>query len=205
MPLDPKSRAHFNLSNTVVLLLDPTPMGMAILVQIVTGLGAKNIYRCATVAEAKEVVTHFQIDLMVVDGVAQTGEGYDFVRWLRQEVPEPNKYAPVLLTAGHTMISDVAKARDCGGHFIVAKPIAPIVMLERIIWIAREGRAFLFSDSYVGPDRRVKDVGRPDGAPGRRREDRLKQTQADAAAAEVEFARAGEIETPQEPSRKTVS
>ena len=40
MALDPTSRVRFNLSAAAVLLLDPTPLGMSILVQIVTGCGA---------------------------------------------------------------------------------------------------------------------------------------------------------------------
>jgi CheY-like chemotaxis protein len=184
MALDPKSRVRFNLSNTAILLLDPTPMGMAILVQIVTGLGAKQLHRCSTVLEAKEVVTHVDVDLMIVDGIAESGEGYEFVRWLRRDVPEPNRHAPVLLTAGHTMISDVAKARDCGSHFIITKPIAPIVMLERIIWVAKEGRLFLLSDNYVGPDRRFRNDGRSDAPAGRRREDQPRPAETPDAANE---------------------
>ena len=182
MALDPNSRARFNLSNTVVLLLDITPMGMAILAQIVGGLGVRQLFRCNTVLEAKEVVTHFEVDLMIIDGIAETGEGYEFVRWLRRDVPEPNRHAPILLTAGHTKIADVAKVRDCGGNFIITKPIAPIVMLERIIWIANEERPFLLSDHYVGPDRRVGDAGRSGGLRGRRREDLLRLAEAAAVA-----------------------
>jgi DNA-binding response OmpR family regulator len=179
--LDPKSRARFNLSKTVVLLFDPTPLGLAILTQILAGFGARKIHRCSTIDEAKQVVSDFEIDLMVVDAMAESGEGYDFVRWLRANVPEPNRHTPVLLTAAHTKASDVANARDCGSHFIVAKPLAPIVVLERIIWIAKEGRAFVLSDEYVGPDRRFA-KGNPEGEhPLRRREDQI-QLQAEAAA-----------------------
>lgn len=170
MALDPNSRARFNLSNTVVLLLDPTPLGLAIMTQILAGFGAKKVHRCATVDEAKTAARQYEVDLMIVDSIAESGEGYEFVRWLRRELPEPNRHAPVLLTAAHTRASDVANARDCGGHFIVAKPLAPIVVLERIIWIAREGRAFLLSQSYVGPDRR-SGKNPPRNHPRRRRDD----------------------------------
>ncbi|HUZ12065.1 MAG TPA: response regulator [Caulobacteraceae bacterium] len=181
MALDPNSRARFNLSQTVVLLLDGTPLGMTILGQIIAGLGARQIHRCRTVDEAKEVVGEFRLDLMIVDSIAEGGDGYEFVRWLRREVSEPNKHTPVLLTAGHTKTSDVDKARDCGAHFIVAKPIAPIVMLERIIWIAREGRSFLFSDEYVGPDRRFGKDASPHDHPRRRREDQTGPGEAEAS------------------------
>jgi DNA-binding response OmpR family regulator len=179
--IDPTSRARFNLSKTVVLLFDPTPLGLAILTQILAGFGARKIHRCSTIDEAKQVVTDFEIDLMVIDAMAESGEGYDFVRWLRVNVPEPNRHTPVLLTAAHTKLSDVNNARDCGSHFIVAKPLAPIVVLERIIWIAKEGRAFVLSDEYVGPDRRFA-KGIPEGEhPRRRREDQI-ELRAQAAA-----------------------
>lgn len=170
MSLDAASRARFNLERAAVMLLDDTPMGMSILVQIVTGLGAKTLYRCTTVEQAQEVATKYELDLAIVDGLAPSGQGYDFVRWMRTEAKEPNCYTPVLITTAHTPASDVARARDCGGHIIIKKPIAPKVMLERILWVAKEGRPFLFSGAYVGPDRRFRNDGPPDGA-GRRRED----------------------------------
>ena len=181
MGIDPKSRARFNLSKTVVLLFDPTALGLAILTQILSGFGARKIHRCATIDEAKQVVADFEVDLMIVDAMAESGEGYEFVRWLRTNVPEPNRHTPVLLTAAHTKASDVANARDCGSHFIVAKPLAPIVVLERIIWIAKEGRAFVLSDEYVGPDRRFAKPEDQGDHPRRRRED---QIDIETAAAE---------------------
>ena len=173
MALDPKSRSRFNLSKTVVLVFDPTPLGLAIVSQILTGFGARKIHRCGTIDEAKQVVADFEVDLMIIDAMAESGEGYEFVRWLRANVPEPNRHTPVLLTAAHTRASDVANARDCGGHFIVAKPLSPIVVLERIIWIAKEGRAFVLSDQYVGPDRRFTKSGAIADHPRRRREDQI--------------------------------
>jgi CheY-like chemotaxis protein len=169
MSLNPNSRARFNLSKTVVLLLDPTQLGLDVMAQIVAGFGARHMHRCRTVDEAKALVGEHQIDLCIVDAIAQTGAGYEFVRWLRQTAKEPNRHAPVLMTAGHTRSSDIGTARDCGAHFIVSKPLAPIVVLERILWIAKASRAFMLSDSYIGPDRRF---GREDDKPSRPRKRR---------------------------------
>ncbi|WP_395673329.1 PleD family two-component system response regulator [Phenylobacterium sp.] len=179
MALDPASRSRYNLEDAAVLLLDDTPMGMSILVQIVTGLGAKKLFRCSSVEMAQQVAAKHEIDIAIIDGMAPSGMGYDFVKWMRANCQEPNCYTPVIITTAHTPASDVARARDCGGHIIVKKPFAPIVMLERIIWVAREGRPFLFSEGYVGPDRRFRDDGPPDGV-GRRRED-LEKATAEAA------------------------
>lgn len=164
------SRARFNLNRASVLLLDATPVGMDILVQIVTGLGAKTLARCTTAAEAQATASRVELDLIIADAISPTGEGYDFVRWLRREATEPNRYCPLLLTSGHTPASDVARARDCGAHFILKRPLTPMAVIERIIWISREGRNFISCEAYVGPERRFQNMGPPSGK-GRRRTD----------------------------------
>ena len=164
------SRARFNLNRASVLLLDATPVGMDILVQIVTGLGAKTLARCTTAAEAQATASRVELDLIIADAISPTGEGYDFVHWLRREATEPNRYCPLLLTSGHTPASDVARARDCGAHFILKRPLTPMAVIERIIWISREGRNFISCDAYVGPERRFQNMGPPSGV-GRRRTD----------------------------------
>lgn len=169
MGLNPDSRARFNLERASVLVLEDGGMGMSILVQILSGFGAKALHRCESVAEAQDLVGKVELDLLICD--AMRGEGYEFIKWLRASKIEPNRYVPVLLISGHTPSHAVAKARDCGAHFIMAKPLTPIAVLERILWIAREGRRFVECDTYVGPDRRFKNAGVPPGMVGRRRDD----------------------------------
>ncbi|MFN3522207.1 MAG: PleD family two-component system response regulator [Phenylobacterium sp.] len=170
MGLDANSRARFNFERASVLLLDGTPLGLEILVQVLTGFGAKTLHRAANADEAKDIIQRFAIDLAVVDA-SPTGEGYEFVAWLRRSKIEPNCYAPVLLTAGHTPTHAIEQARNCGADFIMKKPLTPKAVLERVVWIAREGRKFVDCDTYVGPDRRIKNEGVPGGGPGRRRDD----------------------------------
>jgi CheY-like chemotaxis protein len=171
MGLDPNSRARFNLRDSAILLLDATPLGMTILVQVVTGLGAKTLYRCADTESARIAVESNQIDLAIVDSLPPDGEGYDFVEWLRRDGGEPNCFTPVIMTTSHTPRSQISRARDCGANIIVKKPFPPITVLERIIWSSKEGRKFLFTDTYFGPDRRFRDLGPPKGEKGRRRDD----------------------------------
>ena len=186
MGLDPNSRARFNLRDSSVLLLDATPMGMSIMVQVVTGLGAKTLHRCIDIEAARVAVESSQIDLAIVDSLPPDGQGYDFVSWMRREAGEPNCYTPVIMTTSHTPRSQISRARDCGAHIIVKKPFPPIAVLERIIWSSKEGRKFLFSDTYVGPDRRFRNVGPPSGEKGRRREDFSATPMPQEADAEAE-------------------
>lgn len=158
-----------NLQRASVLILDDDPTSLAIVVQIITGLGAKTLHRCSSVEHARTVAQSQDIDLAIVDSLV-SGDGYDFVSWMRREAREPNCFAPVIVTTGHTPGRDIVRARDCGSHIIIKKPIAPIILLERILWVSKGGRPFLYSDAYVGPDRRFRDAGAP-ASGGRRRED----------------------------------
>lgn len=171
MGLNPQSRARFNLEQAKVLLLESSPLAMEVLAQILYGFGAKDLHRCYALADAKNIAQTQTLDLVIADSLGASGEGYEFVSWLRRSGIKPNYGAPVLLTAGHTPTASVAKARDCGAHFILRKPLTPIAVLERIVWIGREGRHFVECDTYAGPDRRFKNQGIPGGGKGRRRDD----------------------------------
>ena len=83
----------------------------------------------------------------------------------------PTAFVPVILTSAHISARDVARARDCGANIIVIKPLSPANLLQRITWVAREQRIFVETASYVGPDRRVRNLGPPEGLKGRRAED----------------------------------
>jgi DNA-binding response OmpR family regulator len=111
-------------------------------------------------------------ELVVCDGDLPDGKAYDFVMHLRRSNLEPNRYCPVILLSGHTPSAYVAKARDCGANFVVAKPIRPMVLLERIVWVCQDNRIFVELDTYVGPDRRFQFLGPPPGMEGRRKGDR---------------------------------
>jgi DNA-binding response OmpR family regulator len=166
---DPNLRVRCNLERATVLLVDTSPIGMAILVQIVTALGCKTVHRCTDVEKARQTATRYSIDLAIVDAMPPELDGYEFVKWLRRETPDPTCYAPVVLTAAHTPESHVHSAVNCGGDALLKKPISPIVMLERIIWAARPDRSFIISDIYVGPrrpsDGRILDPGGPGALP----------------------------------------
>jgi DNA-binding response OmpR family regulator len=76
-------------------------------------------------------------------------DGYELVKWLRRGALEANRYLPVILVSGHTPPSQVFKARDAGANFTVAKPITPKMLLERILWAAKEERQFIECDRPI--------------------------------------------------------
>jgi CheY-like chemotaxis protein len=167
----PTSKARINLERTTILLID-NPLGLDILSHIFYGYGARQVFRCANAAEAMKIVLERELDLIVTEALLPDQDAYDFVKAIRGlDAKSPNRFTPVMVLSAHTAVSKVHKARDCGANFFLAKPISPRVVMERLVWVAKESRQFLQSDNYAGPDRRFREDGPPPGMRGRRRGD----------------------------------
>jgi CheY-like chemotaxis protein len=169
MPEPLQAATRINLEKVDVLIVDDSLASLNLLVQVVTGFGIKNLARADNAKAAQGLLRERTFDLIISATNMAAIDGYELVKWLRRGALEANRYLPVILVSGHTPPSQVFKARDSGANFTVAKPIAPKILLERILWAAREERQFIECDSYLGPDRRFKNDGPPVGAKGRRR------------------------------------
>jgi CheY-like chemotaxis protein len=163
--------ARINLRNVTVLCVDTNSLGLDVLSQMLMGFGVERIRRAASQEAARAILSKETIDFVVVDSNLEEDSGYDLVRWLRQSTLDPNRFAPVIVTSSHTPASEIASARDCGANFVVAKPLSPSVLMQRMLWIAKGGRQFVEAEKYVGPDRRFKYDGVPEGTKGRRASD----------------------------------
>jgi len=163
---------YINLDKAKALVVDDNPQSLDIMVGVLTSFGLRNLVRKTDGKEAQEELKFHTFDLILANGTLPEMDGYDLTRWLRREADEANRMTPVILVTSHTRRSQVEKARDCGANFIVTKPISPAIMLERILWVAKGDRMFIECDSYVGPDRRWRNLGPPVEFPdGRRRDD----------------------------------
>ena len=164
----------FNLSRAIVMVVDDNNFSLRLTTQTLLGLGIKARYQCIDAKSAVEILKTHTVDLLIVDCDMPGPDGYDLVSWLRRSNLEPNAFTPVLMISGHTRATEVAKARDCGANFIIARPITAAVLLERILWLARDPRPFIQSDAYAGPDRRFNDASDLPAGQEERRADRLR-------------------------------
>jgi DNA-binding response OmpR family regulator len=167
-----KAEPRLNLTKATVLLLQNNQAELDILGQVFIGFGVRAIRKCLSVSDAEECIrSGIVFDLLVVDCDMPAGAGFDFLAKVRRLEDSENRLAPMMLISGHTVPSSIVRARDCGANFVVAKPITPKVMLDRVMWLAREEKQFVVTDSYSGPDRRHRTFGPPPGTKGRRQED----------------------------------
>jgi CheY-like chemotaxis protein len=166
-----RGNRRVNLDKTSVLIVDDDPQALAIMSSVVQGFGVRQQMRCETAREAVDLLTSRQPDLVFIDCSMPDMDGYDFVRWVRREAPAPLNMTPIIMLTGHAAQSRVEKSRDCGASFVIAKPITPSVVLDRVVWLGRDTRPFVECDAYAGPDRRIRNLGPPAGMEGRRSTD----------------------------------
>ncbi len=177
MSLSPETLANLatriDLRKAAILLVEANSQGMEVLAQVFSGFGARALLKAAGFEEAKEMAHREVLDLVVCEAALKPGEadGFEFAHWLRRSGLEPNAFAPLIVLSSHTSRRNVVRARDYGAHFVVTKPVAPGVLLDRILWIARTNRIYVNCDSYIGPDRRFQHLGPPADTEGRRSTD----------------------------------
>lgn len=165
------SDSRINLSKATCLAVDDSAMALQVLSQVLSGFGIGRLLKSVTSSDAQRIAKENALDLIIIDGHMPNMDGYEFIQWLRREADNENRFVPILLLTGETRLSHVFRGRDCGANFVVAKPISPKVLLDRIYWMARDAREFIEAETYVGPDRRFKREGPPSGVAGRRRND----------------------------------
>lgn len=167
----PSTNARIKLDKINVLLVDENQQSLDILGQVLSGFGVRSLQKCENSKDALKALAAQAFDFIVADANMTGVDGFEFIKVVRRLQNQPNAYIPILLVAGHARASHVHKARDCGANFVVAKPITPKVLLERIFWVAKEDRMFIETPTYLGPERRFKREGPPIGMSGRRKED----------------------------------
>ncbi len=156
-----RESAVINLASASTMVVDDSPFALELTAQSLMGFGIRTRHACVGVPEAMDILRDQDIDLLVVDCDMPGIDGFELVRWLRRSGLEPNAFVPVIMTAAHIRRSRVAEARDCGANFIITKPFSAATLLERIVWVSRDGRPFLEVGDYFGPDRRFRETPAP--------------------------------------------
>ncbi len=170
-----------NLHHLVFLVADPNPFIAKLIDGMLRGFGASKILEVANFESAMLTLAEEKIDLLLCDAMLPTSAnkkpsrnggdgGIALTRALRGSPDNPNRTIPILLITRDTRESTIKRARDSGANMVVAKPMSPKSLYERLTWIAFNPRKFINTPTYFGPDRRFKIEGYPNGV-GRRKED----------------------------------
>jgi len=160
-----------NLRDLVILVADPNAYARRITNGILRGFGANKVLEVEQTLSLFQVLSGQKIDILLCDTRLPPHGGLMLTRTIRRNANNENRTIPILLMSSDTGESTIKNARDAGANIVVAKPMSPKSLYDRLAWIAFNPRPFIDTASYFGPDRRFKIEGYPGGV-GRRKGDK---------------------------------
>lgn len=161
-----------NLKGLMFLVADANPYFSRIVVGLLRSFGANNIVEARNSFDAIRTLTGQKVDLFLCDDRLPPHGGLQITHAIRRKSDNENRTVPILIMAGDTRESLIKIARDAGANMVVAKPLSPTSLYDRLTWIAFNPRQFVETPTYYGPDRRFKIEGYPGGV-GRRKTDHI--------------------------------
>ena len=158
-----------------VLVVDDDPRSMDLVVEALASCGVTKTVRALSPLEAHRHLGARPFDAILMECDLRGEDAFALARQIRSGHGTPNSAAAIVMLSTDTPMSRVLMARDVGANFTLTKPVSPMVLQKRLLWIARRERGFVDMDSYRGPDRRVRSGALPQGIE-ERRQDALRLT-----------------------------
>lgn len=151
---------RLDLSKMRCLLADRDAFTRNLIAQMLRGFGMGTIRTAGTGAEVRELALGECPDLCLIEGALPDADAAELVAWIRRQ-PAPLRFVPVIVLSGYTQLRLVTAARDAGANLVIRKPASPQTLFDRLAWIAKSQRPFIENDTFLGPDRRFRDVTPP--------------------------------------------
>jgi CheY-like chemotaxis protein len=161
-----------NLQNVTVLIADQNPYMRRVINSMLRGFGANKVLEVGDSFSLLKTLSQRKIEVLLCDSRLRPLDGITLTRTIRRNSHNENRTIPILLMCSDTAESTIKNARDAGANMVIAKPMSPNNLYERLGWIAFNPRQFVDTANYFGPDRRFKIEGYPGGV-GRRKGDHV--------------------------------
>lgn len=164
--------ANINLRDMVVLVADGNSYFLKLVLGMLRGFGTSKVLEGRDAEEANRILNSERVDILICDSRIEPSGGLALTRAIRRNTECEYRMIPILLMTSDTRITTIRDARDAGANMVIAKPMSPKDLYDRLTWIALTPRQFVDSPNYFGPDRRFKIEGYPNGV-GRRKGDKI--------------------------------
>jgi two-component system, chemotaxis family, chemotaxis protein CheY len=171
-----------NLHDLLILVADPSPFLCMLIHSMLRGFGANKILEVRHSFGVLQTLSGHKIDVLICDGALPPQGGFSLTRTIRRNANNENRTVPILVMTSDTREATVKAGRDAGANMVVAKPLSPASLYDRLAWVAFNPRQFIDNATYFGPDRRFKIEGFPGGV-GRRKGDAAIEVAAESGPA----------------------
>ncbi len=150
-------------------MVDDNPQMRIIVTTILKEAGVKAIFQAPDGRTGLALLPRVHPDVIILDYQMPGMSGLQFVAKVRAQ-PGAERKIPIIMLTGHTESTRLKQARDRGVTEILAKPISPGRLLQRLHSVLVSPRPFIEAPAYVGPERRRRPAADLQGA-GRRGEE----------------------------------
>ena len=123
---------------------------------ILKNAGVADARLASTIEDALREIQIHPPAAVITDARVGAHSGLKLIEWLRRSSDSPCQTIPALVLTGLSHRSAIVGARDAGAHGVIAKPVAPHTLIEKMTAAATNPRPFVRSLRYVGPCRRIR-------------------------------------------------
>jgi two-component system, chemotaxis family, chemotaxis protein CheY len=176
------ARFSINLRDLVILVADPSSYMSMLIHSMLRGFGSNKVLETRSSTGVLQILTNQKIDILICDSRLPPHGGLPLTRAIRRKQDNANRTIPILVMTSDGRETTVKLARDAGANMVIAKPMSPGSLYDRLAWIAFNPRQFVDTPTYFGPDRRFKIEGYPNGI-GRRKGDKAVEIAEEAGPA----------------------
>ena len=155
------------LSDLTVLVVDDAEPIRELICGILETFGVQKIREAADGLGAYKDMLSQTPDAIITDFDMAPVDGVTFTRTVRTDPNSPAPDVPILMITGHSTKHQVEEARDAGVTEFLALPVTANTVAERLTSAIQRPRSFVRARSFIGPDRRRRQL--PVVAKARRR------------------------------------
>ena len=143
------------LGDVRVMLADSRAHIRATLKTALTHAGLENVDQTGNIDMIAESLNQgLGPDLLICDMELKNGEACDLVQSIRQNEIGKNPFLCILGITWNPTETEVQKVIDSGVDLLVAAPMSPKQILNRVEALVHARMPFVATSDYVGPDRR---------------------------------------------------
>lgn len=176
---DPKVLSRLAPTVQRVVVADPNLASSRLMMDILKGIGAREVYVEGDEARALRLIADVDPGLVLTECSGATLDGASLARKLRRSSMNCRR-APIIMVTAEATAKTILGARDAGVHEFLRKPFTALDLFKRVENVALKSRDWIEGVSYIGPDRRRFNSGEYAG-PQKRKADKP----ATAAAAQL--------------------
>ena len=159
---------RYNFERLRVLVVDDNKNMRTLIRRILESFQVKSVKGAEDGELAFEILKSFPTDIIITDLNMPFMDGIEFVRLVRTDKDSKNPYIPIIMLTGHSEVPRIISARDAGVNAFLTKPVSAKSLYSKMGFLIEHPQPFVRCKTYVGPDRRRKNCGPPQGVGERR-------------------------------------